>query len=647
MHQPAQPIRGRERILGINHVRAAETPVLPPFVHRLVAWAPAVLALVLYLPVLAYDFVRDDYSFLVWNESIRDLRNTPSFFTDESTASDAEEAPGVYRPLRNLIWAVGYQLWELEPAGHHAVNIVLHAVNSSLVSFLVLALLGSPEGSRSIAGSPQVSGTSVGDPTGARMASAVVAGTLFALHPLATEAVAWIKALDDVVLATFCLLGAILVARRTRSSPGSESEGWPTLGLLLLQVGALASKETALVFPGLMVVAAVVAAGWSGARPLGPLATPVFRRWAALAGALIVGFLFVRKLVLGELGQLEEGLASGAALFWTQLRATAQGLWLVVWPQRLSADYESYPISVGPDVEGLLALSVVLGLALLGAIFVLRRRVLALSFAAGWWFLSILPVSNLVPTMQFLAERFLYVALVGPVVAVGLAMFWLSQLWPSRRRSLLLLLLLVCALFAARTAQRLPVWKGPVELYRSITQAAPSNVRGQMNLVQSLFNSGRYGESIDAIERLAALSPNHPTVWDLREDARVLAGVEGRLPELLRQLDSEPEHYDLHLILGELALRARYAPTARQLFSTGRELRPTDWRPRAGLAVAAALEHRESEARRLLADAVELAGVSTPRQDDSSELARWRAWVERGLISALLRDPESPRWSWR
>ena len=142
--------------------------------------------------------------------------------------------------------------------------------------------------------------------------------------------------------------------------------------------------------------------------------------YLAVAGALDAGYLAVRTTVLGETGQLREPLVAGAALFWTQMRAVAHGMRLVLWPHPLQADYDGFPISTGPDPAALAALAGVSLVVVAAGVALARRRTPVAAWAVAWWGVCILPVSNLVPTMQFLAERFLYVALVAPAVALGL-----------------------------------------------------------------------------------------------------------------------------------------------------------------------------------------------------------------------------------
>src|SRR5579863_1250870 len=98
-------------------------------------------------------------------------------FTWALTATDAEN----WHPLTWLSHALDCQLFGLNPAGHHATNILLHALNATLLFLLLLRA------------------------TGAQGRSLLVAA-LFALHPINVESVAWIAERKNVLSTLFFLL---------------------------------------------------------------------------------------------------------------------------------------------------------------------------------------------------------------------------------------------------------------------------------------------------------------------------------------------------------------------------------------------------------------------------------------------------------
>jgi hypothetical protein len=85
----------------------------------------ATAALLVFGQTVTYDFVWDDFLFIVNNESIRSFSSIPSFFTHGS-----EE---LYRPLRSVFFSLAYFLFGLNPAPYHVMGLVFHIIASILV----------------------------------------------------------------------------------------------------------------------------------------------------------------------------------------------------------------------------------------------------------------------------------------------------------------------------------------------------------------------------------------------------------------------------------------------------------------------------------------------------------------------------------
>lgn len=626
----------------------------------------AAAAFVLYLPTLSFEFVWDDRYFIVRNESLRDLANFGRYFHDSSTTSSAHHMGEIYRPLRNVTYAVDYALSRalvpradpVSAAMFHFTNIVLHALATWLVWWLARGLLGGGSANRGGGGGSGVGdgggsgggggGSGVGggaspenaagrtfSPAFLSIAPAAAAALFWAVHPLATEAVCWVKCRDDLLVTVFFLAGAGLAARWSDAR-------LPRLGQWLavagLHLGAVLSKETGVVFPVLLVLSA-----WAGRQRRGEftgLGSRADLRLLAvglgLGAAVNLPYLLMRSAVLGEVAQLAAPLASGGDLFWTQLRATATGLSRVVWPFPLLADYQAYPISRGVGIVEVAALATLLGL--FAAAWMLRRRAPLFTLAVAWWFVVILPVSNFVPTMQFLAERFLYPALAGAAIAFGAgAGAILARPGAFARRALVVIAVMLVG-FTARTLQRMPVWANNLSLYAATAAAAPENSRALSNYAGELFHHERYGEALEVLRRMAAQWPGHPFVLDMMEDTDYLAAHGGEIAPTLDAVDADPGAIAPRLRLGELAWRARLPETARRQFQEVLRRDARQWRAWAGLAIVEARRGNSREAAEALERARELHRQALPADEAArTDLEQAERQVRRG---AWLRQPD-------
>ncbi len=146
----------------------------------------------IFVNALRADFVLDDGHIILSNESIRDLRLAPHFFTPrywQAIYADYAAMPGRgYRPVPEVSFALDYAVWELKPLGFHLTNVLIHIANCVLVYFLAHRIFRDKLG-------------------------ALLCTLLFATHPVHVEAVVWVKARHDLLACAFMLLSALLYLR--------------------------------------------------------------------------------------------------------------------------------------------------------------------------------------------------------------------------------------------------------------------------------------------------------------------------------------------------------------------------------------------------------------------------------------------------
>ncbi len=180
-------------------------------------WPILFLAAVLpYLPTLKVGFLSDDFGLAAAARQAAgpvDVMGSDAFRT-------------FYRPLTLLVWWLGEHLWAGSPVGYHMLSVLLHAVNALLVYALGRRLIGSRYGG-------------------------LMAGLLFALHPLHVEAVSWLAASSDLLCTAFCLLSLLLLEAYVEAPPGPRRIALLG-GVLACFLFGLLSKESAAALPGVV-----------------------------------------------------------------------------------------------------------------------------------------------------------------------------------------------------------------------------------------------------------------------------------------------------------------------------------------------------------------------------------------------------------
>ena len=235
--------------------------ILPPaarFLARSTAQTVAVVAFLAagcYLKSLTGEFVFDDVSSIQGNEDIYGESTTlGEIFSHDFWGSPMHDSRSnkSFRPVTILLFRALHYVFGFAPAAFHALDILCHVVASILLVFVALRLFEQPS-------------------------SALVCGSLFAVHPIHTEAVANATGMADVLAAIF-FLGAFLAYMRlleTHASASSTagSTAWHYL-LLMLCLGTIAMlcKETGVTIFAVVGAYDLFAAGgpWFFSSPGGP-----------------------------------------------------------------------------------------------------------------------------------------------------------------------------------------------------------------------------------------------------------------------------------------------------------------------------------------------------------------------------------------
>jgi hypothetical protein len=207
---------------------------------RLRAWLPYILiacsGFILYAKTLNFDFVDyDDRHLIVSNQKfISDIGNIPqAFFRDVFDVEFFRSSKSYYRPLLTASLIIDAQAGGTSPAVYHFTNILYHVTASCLLLLLLRRL-------------------------GYEQWPAAIMSLIFTVHPLLSQAVAWIPGRNDSLLAVFVLLSFISFIRLIET----DSIKYYLLHMAAL-LAALFTKETAL---GLIAVSALYALIFMKAR---------------------------------------------------------------------------------------------------------------------------------------------------------------------------------------------------------------------------------------------------------------------------------------------------------------------------------------------------------------------------------------------
>ena len=483
----------------------------------------------LYAPALGFEF-------LSYDDPVYVSRNP--FLGEGVTAASVRFAfanahAGNWHPLTWLSHALDVELFGLAPAGHHATNVALHALNAALL-FAALSAL-----------------------TGRRGRSFAVAA-LFALHPLQLESVAWVAERKNLLSTSFGLLALLAYAGYARRGGAARM-----LAVALLLATSLMAKAMLVTLPFLLLLLDVWplerSAGWRR-RVLEKL--PLFALAAAVS-ALVY-------LVQARAGAMDPAAHLGLAERLAYLPLAYAGyLAHALWPFELAVLYPHPLLAPGATLPWARSALALLVLLVLSALAWGRFRRGQPAAWIGWlWFLgTLVPVSGIVQVgWQGIADRYAYVPLIGLLLAgvwsagdalVGSTADALARIRPAARgrTAAVLATALSCLLLAAASRAQLGHWQRSETLFeRALAVTGPNPVmHNELGVV--LAEGRRYEPAREHFEAAIAFQPDWSAPHlNLGSLLRTLGRPEDALSPLERSVALEPELIGARVALANVLL---------------------------------------------------------------------------------------------
>lgn len=501
------------------------------------------LVLLAFANSLSGEFVFDDIKYIVHNESLRGPINPVKVLTTDelvfSTSYSKDIALPYHGRLFTLWLMLGYRWFHLWTPGWHLLSILVHLGATLLVFLTVREFLG-------------------------QKSIAAVAAILFAVHPIHSQAVAWVTAGAHELLTLFFLL-SLYFYLRARSTHAIRH--W----ILSLSFFALSTmiKESALSLTFVVI----------GLEFLLPDRTGDSRQpshsFAGIRRVLIhsSGFLFISLLYLLEryrgLGFLswEHPLNKDVTPFdviFTIPTVVLSYFMHLLFPFRLSLIYFVAFVRSGASPAFLISTLILLLLA--ACLFWLRRFVSALqdrtavnaSVLAGLLFwIPLLPVLNLraFHPEYLVQDRYAYLPSVG--FCIGIAMFWILLLKKSKSTWLQMGVTAALAVgLLAGTAQGNRIWHDSVALWERAETNRPQSWDVHYNVGLALLEHGRYAESERELQEAARLAPADAAVMNNLGLAQMnLTETDRAIQSFERAIQLDPKLAEAYNNLGTLQFR--------------------------------------------------------------------------------------------
>lgn len=448
------------------------------------------------------------------------------------------------RPVLYLTYWINARLSGSDPASYHAFNLVFHALSTLLLFLIVRRLLewsGAEKGRRDLL--------------------ALFAAGVFLLHPLQTEAVAYLAGRSDG-LSTLLVFAAYAVFLYRRHQ---QVTWWNLAALVPLTLAALLAKESAVVLPALFLLTDFwwnpgfslegIRRNWRlyGVLALGGAAAiPVF--WTTLQNAQTAGF------ALKDLTWYQ--------YFFTQCRALFVYVGLFLFPAGQDADWD-FPISPTVFAHGAIVGLIAL-IALAALAWRYRRRYPLAAFGFFAYLLLMAPTSSILPIRDPVAERRIYLSMLGLLL---IAVEFVGRVRWDRNR-LAAATAAVVLVLAAATHARAQVWSSDLALWEDTVQKSPAKARAHFHLASAYYDQGQCGKAVDEYQRTAQLqAPTYGLLvnWALAYDC---ASQPQRALEKLKQAAAIDRTEHVYTQMAKVYADTRQWPQALEALDAAARINP-------------------------------------------------------------------------
>ena len=266
---------------------------------------------------------------------------------------------------------------------------------------------------------------------------------------------------------------------------------------------------------------------------------------------LVVAINFVRPEGASSHGDALAGLESaGGAVtrdIWLSMPlVVCRYIGMLFAPYHLSTHYDVARISRLFDPRALAPIAFLLGLALVGVADFLRGKK-TLAFAIGWFAITFLPTSNIIPAAAMMTDRYMHIPSIGfSVLLAAVLMYPAMRIKetdkPALRLAALLPVIAIVLLFSVQTIRRNSDWRDTESLFTRTLLVNPRSFDAYLALGAMKDRSGDFDGAIKMYRDALEVSPDHYRVlYNLGVTYRKKGWIREATRALERSRDANPE----------------------------------------------------------------------------------------------------------
>ncbi len=354
------------------------------------------------------------------------------------------------------------------PEPFHLLNMLFHLLNTLTLFFLLKLLFEKGK-------------------------TPIIAASLFAVHPILTEAVTWISGGYFVYSAFFVLasFSAYIISKRNKN----KFCYWLSVGLFFL---GLETTEKVVAFPGVLLFYELA---------LGSLK----KNWKKLIPFFGLSSIWVLHLI----GMIPQRIETLETRYYQKTKlqnplrqipvAITTYLQLFFWPDKLTLYQSEVNILTMTELYIRIGIFFSCAAGTIYAYFKNKKVFFWLMFSP----IILSPMLTPFGISWLVAERYIYLAIIGVIVVVAIGINYLNNLKIYKNLALIIFFSLIIPALTIRTIVRNNDWQNQDTLWLAAARTSPHSPQNHNNLGDLYGRKKQWDKSIQYFKRAIELNPQY------------------------------------------------------------------------------------------------------------------------------------------